>query len=477
MHQHGLPELLDDVKTWVAALKAAGCRPRPEGAGFRASCPGPNHANGNRKNPALSVRQGDGGRVLVSGHAGCCSFEEIRAALDIGTPRDVAPAPRRHMQRARPAPQPVNVQRWDFLDESGASTVTVCREDLNFGPKRIWREPAGRKPPAGGWPPLGLANLLAHPNRQVLIVEGETTFDQAGHLVGDRMAVITTLGGAGKARQTNMSYFEGRTVATWPDNDDPGYRHAQDLATLCREAGALEVLTVRREDLAGCPPGWDLADTPPAGFDIEAVLENAVSVRSLYNPRTAKQHFFTPLSELLDEPMPGVNWLVSDILPAGGTGLIVGPPKAGKLSIGRNLVVAVAEGRDYFGRDVQQGPAIYATFEGRRRGVIEHFQCMEPDRDAPLSVYHGAAFEPDEAIAILEGEIVKAGAVLVVIDTLLRLLRLTDAKYRTPCRRSLTLPSARVARWSRSTIPASPAAKTGRKRPGPRCCSDRSIPS
>ena len=77
--------LEDDVDRWAAALKRAGCRPVMDGTGWRASCPGAAHENGNRKNPALAVHPGDDGKVLVKCHAGC-TFDEIRHALGMDSP-------------------------------------------------------------------------------------------------------------------------------------------------------------------------------------------------------------------------------------------------------------------------------------------------------------------------------------------------------------------------------------------------------
>ena len=46
------------LKDWRTALHAHGCRPKREGDGYRASCPGPMHDNGNRKSPALKITEG-----------------------------------------------------------------------------------------------------------------------------------------------------------------------------------------------------------------------------------------------------------------------------------------------------------------------------------------------------------------------------------------------------------------------------------
>ena len=329
MRQQGLPEFRDDVQTWAAALKAAGCRPRPEGAGFRASCPGPRHKNGNRKNPSLSIKQGDAGRVLATCHAGC-SFDDIRHSLNM----DAA-------LTRKPEKSAAIVESWNYVDLAGELVLTVHRRDKEGGGKDIWRAPKGAKPPRTGWPLYQLPSLIAETQQPILVVEGERTCDHAMHLFGDRYVVTTALGGAGKARQTDWSPCRGRIVNIWPDNDRVGFDHARDVDMLAREAGAKEVCTVREEDLADLSEGWDLANVAPPGADIEAVLSNSFSVPVLYTPGTENRNAFTPLDELLGEPVPDVDWIVEGLLPAGGTALIVGPPKSGKSTLGRNIVAAI----------------------------------------------------------------------------------------------------------------------------------------
>lgn len=56
-------------------------RARWVGAQFLGHCPGPLHRRGDR-NPSLSIREGDGGRVLLFCHAGC-SIEQICAAMGL----------------------------------------------------------------------------------------------------------------------------------------------------------------------------------------------------------------------------------------------------------------------------------------------------------------------------------------------------------------------------------------------------------
>ena len=415
MQQHGRPAERASLADWAAALKLHGAEPRPEGAGFRARCPGPRHNNGNRRNPSLSIKSGRDVPVVATCHAGC-TFEEIRDAI--------LPRNERRYQRG-PAPE---TESWDYVDATGATLLTVHRRDLPGKAKDIWRSPKSAKPPRHGWPLSQLAGILADREKPILVVEGERTAGQATHLFGHRFTVTTAVGGAGKARQTDWTPVHGRIVYQWPDNDEAGLRHARDVDMLAREAGAKEVRTVREADLTAFPVGWDLADLPPPGTDIEAVLENAFGVSFLTKGKTTNRNVgFTPMRDLLSEPVTAVEWLWGGLIPKGGTALLVGPPKCGKSTMARNLAAAVPMGRDYLGRTVTQGPALYVTFEATRAGMIEHFRTMGTPEDTALTCYHGTPFDPTAAVNIIEAEIIKTGAGLLVLDTWLRVMRLNDA--------------------------------------------------
>ena len=65
---------------WLDALHTQGGRPRREGPRWRASCPGPSHSNGNRRNPALVLGTGENGGVVAHCFRGC-SFDDLLAVL------------------------------------------------------------------------------------------------------------------------------------------------------------------------------------------------------------------------------------------------------------------------------------------------------------------------------------------------------------------------------------------------------------
>ena len=79
---------------------------------------------------------------------------------------------------------------------------------------------------------------------------------------------------------------------------------------------------------------------------------------------------------LLDEHEKSSDWLVEGLLPAGGTSLLLGKPKAGKSSIARILASKVALGERWHGRATKAGPALYVALDERRATVRGHCRTL-----------------------------------------------------------------------------------------------------
>ena len=358
------------------------------------------------KDPSVSVWIDDSGEIAWHDHGGG-DWKETGRALGL-------------YQDSQPAKVTGNAEtrRFEYQAADGATLVTVCRQDAD-GDKKIWRDPAGARKPESGWPLFGLPALLAVPTFALLVVEGEATAVAANRL-GLPVVATTAIGGAGKAGLTDWSPVAGRTVTIWPDADDPGREHAQAVAQACHAAGAAEVRLV---DTSGLPAKWDLADPPPDAFDIRKAFEKAIPIPDPLKGGTGISIFLST-AELQASAAQNADWLVDEMIPAGGTALFVGRPKAGKTTMARNLVVAVAEGVRWLDRECKQGPALYAAFEGSRRAVAAHAEAMKAG-DAPCRWYVGPP--PVDPIPWLHAAIVEHEARLAVIDPLFRFLGTQDA--------------------------------------------------
>lgn len=139
--------------------------------------------------------------------------------------------------------------------------------------------------------------------------------------------------------------------------------------------------------------------------------------------------------ELLDAEDEALDWLVHDLLPAGGTSLLIGTPKSGKSSLARTIASKVATGRPWLGRETKAGPVLYVALDERRATVREHVRtlataCAGHDAATLCERLH-VAFGPRPAdpipalAALFDG--IDPAPVPVVIDTLMKALPFEDA--------------------------------------------------
>jgi KaiC/GvpD/RAD55 family RecA-like ATPase/5S rRNA maturation endonuclease (ribonuclease M5) len=186
----------------------------------------PVHKNGQERNPSLSIENGNKG-VLLKCFAGC-EVAAICAAIGIveaelfynhGNGNG-------HQQRKI-------VAEYDYHDEFGGLLFQVVR----FEPKDFRQ----RKPDANaidGWVwnlkgvdrvPFRLPQVIkaVKEQRTVYVAEGEKDV-----LALERAGVTATCnaGGAGKWEDNYGQYFQSAEVVIIADKDEPGRKHAQDVA-------------------------------------------------------------------------------------------------------------------------------------------------------------------------------------------------------------------------------------------------------
>jgi AAA domain/DnaB-like helicase N terminal domain len=133
----------------------------------------------------------------------------------------------------------------------------------------------------------------------------------------------------------------------------------------------------------------------------------------------------TALGELLQEREEQVRWVLEDRLPVGGFSLLAGKPKAGKSTLARCLALAVARGERFLNWPTAPGAVLYLALEEKRGEVQRHFREMGAIGDEPILVH--AAQAPQAAISALHDLVAKHKPILVIVDPLLRLVRLQDS--------------------------------------------------
>ena len=222
------------------------------GAGWMARCPAHDDHTA-----SLSIGEGEGGRLLLKCHAGC-EFADILKAAGVEPSRPNGPD---HSK-------PRIGATYDYHDTRGQLLYQVVR----YAPKDFKQR---RLDGNGDWiwnlngverVPYRLPQLLAA--NEVYICEGEKDCDNLARL---GLVATTNPGGADKWPASFGKYFDGRHVVIVPDNDEPGRKHAQDVAQkLADHAATLKIL-----DLPNLPAKGDISDFLAAGGKLEALAAAA----------------------------------------------------------------------------------------------------------------------------------------------------------------------------------------------------------
>ena len=156
-----------------------------------------------------------------------------------------------------------------------------------------------------------------------------------------------------------------------------------------------------------------------------AAASSAVASGAGRNSDTSHAGFnLVPLADLLAEPTEAVSFIVKGRLPTGGLSLLAGKPKAGKSTLARCLALAVACGEPFLGWPTVRGPVIYLALEEKRAEVREHFNRMGATGEENLLVH--AAQAPQNALPAVRELAERHRPVLIIIDPLLKLVRVKD---------------------------------------------------
>jgi putative DNA primase/helicase len=392
---------------------------RRSGNGWVARCPGHDDSHA-----SLSVSTGHDGRPLLFCHAGC-DFEDVARKLDGGA---VFSRNSTNTLSARPVERKL-VCSYPYKDESGTVLFYVDRfEPKDFRP----RLPDGSRTLNGARRVLyRLPELLvADPMEPVMLVEGEKDADT---LAANGFVATTGLGGAKKWRAEYTEALRGRDVVIVPDNDQPGREHAELVgAEIEGAAASVRVLDLAKHVQMGAKE--DVSDFFARGGlpeHLRELIGKAEKLVSSFGPnRQARKREtggfqLTHVRDLLAEPPAETQWVVDAMLPAGGTSILVARPKVGKTTLARDLAYCVAKGIPFLGRAVKRGTAVLLLMEEKRDELRGQVARLGIDGDDSVFVWTGAA--PTNALEALHAVIQEHTPDLVVIDPILKFVRLKDA--------------------------------------------------
>jgi putative DNA primase/helicase len=362
------------------------------GEGWTAKCP----AHDDQRN-SLSISKGDGGRQLLYCHAGC-SFEEITTALSS-----------EHLCGKI-------VAEYDYKDESGTLLYQVVR----YFPKDFrQRRPSGR---GYEWRlngtrrvPYHLPELLAsESNAKVFIAEGEKDCDNLSKL---GIIATTNVGGAGKWGGEYSEYLRGHKVVIIPDNDEPGHKHAEQVAhSLSGIAASIKII-----ELPGLPQKGDMSDWLDAGGTVEqlnAIVESAPEF--VLDKNVEQQSSSLRVVRMSDVEPEEVEWLWCPYIPLRKLTML-----DGEEGIGKSWLLCAVAGRVSRGQALPFGdeamPGNVLLLSGSEDGLADtirpRLDSVGADCDKVFAVSEPFTFDQSGLIklACLIAELQPS---LVIIDPL-----------------------------------------------------------
>jgi hypothetical protein len=369
-----------DLRTLARAL-------RGEISGDQVLAPGPNHSEADRSLAVRLDRDNPDGFVVFS-HAGddplaCRDHVRSRAGMPGFAPR-------------QPEARVVNEYIYRLADGTPHLRVQRTRDKTFWQAHWTGSEWARGKPP-GDVVPYRLPELLGAIHDTVLIVEGEKDADR---LAGLGFIATTAPGGAGKWRPELTAWFRGKDVLILADNDEPGRRHAVQVAeSLLRVAAAVRVV-----ELPGLPAKGDVSDWLDAGGDPAGLIDLCRAVpphseksaeggsENLAAPCTATPHakalrldFYGDIAEV-QKPKGA---LIKGVLYAGERSAWIAPPKGGKSALLTSVCFAVASGRDWRGYRVKErGGVLYLAYErsGDLKRQLAAYKARCGIADLPIAI-------------------------------------------------------------------------------------------
>jgi AAA domain len=322
---------------------------------------------------------------------------------------------------------------WTYEDDFATAKYQVIRRDGPDG--KSYRQRQIASDGTFVWQMTGVTALpyrlpqLLKSNDTVFVVEGEKCADAVA-LLG--LTCTTAHGGAGRWAETLTPYFKDRAVVILPDNDQAGHRHAHLVASsLFGTASVVKILHLPNLPLKG-----DAADWIAAG-GTKAQLIDLANAASVYSPDQAP---LTDNSVLTDSPLPSrfnltpwaelpdieAQWLIPNILPAGGLAALYGKPGTFKSFVALHIAAMIGSGNPVFGHDVVEGDVIYIAGEGgaglkaRRDAIIKAHGIKDPKVYFLRTQLDLRSSEADREALIAEITNRDLKPVLLIIDTLSR---------------------------------------------------------
>lgn len=400
------------------------------GSEGKALCPAHNDHN-----PSLSITEADG-ITLVICRVGC----DQPHVLDALRARGLRPATRNSLPSPYLAPKAPNPQptepcanaraTYDYTDVGGNLWARVYRlEPKTF--RIAHRTDDGWIPrrPKELAPLYRLASILARPDADVLVVEGEKAADRVAAAWADwtdAPIVVSWMGGANAVKGTDWGPLGGREVTIWADNDQPGTKASMAIAKAAGDAKAASIRVVELPEGLLPKAGLDDAIDDWGEDECRALICNAKPPPAPITPGQLIQ--LIPLSDITLPAEP--QWLIESFLPRNGMTCMFGAPGSAKTFVALDMGMRIAAGLPFHGRSVESGAVIYLAAEasdGAKKRICAFVkEHLAGQQTAPFFLIAAGLDLQDahaDTVPLIEAIKATLGAtkpVLIVVDTLAR---------------------------------------------------------
>jgi hypothetical protein len=282
------------------------------------------------------------------------------------------------------------------------------------------------------------AGALLDTNLPLLVTEGEKKTlkaNQEGYPTVGLAGVYAWLRRADDAESVPIGdlqrvAWEGRLVGIAFDSDaatNPNVLRAEKrLKRELRSRGAI-VFVLRLP-----PPSPDETDRYGSKFGLDdfLVARGRAALEDLLLEASARLPFGArPVPVFLAAPAAEARWLIEDIWPLEGCGIIGGEPKAKKSWVVLEVALSVATGTDFLGREVHRGAVILFDEENKRdelkkriaRLLAAHEIQAESLKDLYIADQALLRLDDQESMEELEELVGRVKPTLLVLDPLVRL--------------------------------------------------------
>lgn len=212
-------------------------------------------------------------------------------------PEDAGPYPVAHVVRGRPE------MHWEYFDADGRLLGVVYRFVTSDGGKEVLPCVYAHNSKSGkcDWrwmafpetrPLYGLYELAQHPNKPVLLVEGEKCADAAQAMLNGEFVCVSWPGGSKAVGKIDWSPLFGRLIHAWADCDNQRDKQGEVLPEH-KQPGMAAMLKIREiigdksifhlVDIpppGGKPDGWDVADAITEGMQEDDLRRFIANTRS-----------------------------------------------------------------------------------------------------------------------------------------------------------------------------------------------------